>query len=141
MSDEPATEALPNCEECHEKLAVADGLCSDCWARYEPDEPSPFITVMEHIETGDRLVYHGRQTDRLYTMDDDESEFVPLSKPLVVLDVGVPLTHDEVTTWCRSDAGRALLAPYVDDIDGPEPEVIAPEDAVADGSIPPGGRR
>lgn len=68
-------------------------------------------------EEGDRFLVHGEHLDDRYTHRD--GDFVPVARPIAVLDIGAEITDDETTEWCNSHAGKAVLAPY---FEGMEPE-------------------
>ncbi len=87
------------------------------------DAISRYVTVFQQLkdtetgEEGDRFVIHGEHHGDRCKLED--GDFVPIARPLAVIDVGTEITEDETTDWCNSHAGKAVLAPY---FDGMEPD-------------------
>lgn len=105
-----------------------------------PDvESSRFVTVFhqtkEHgsAKPGDRTVSLGRQLDTRYNFDEAEGDFIPVAKPIAVIDAGVELRKDELTEWCNSHAGKHVLSRYFPEIDVEDPTLPDAEEYLADG--------
>lgn len=85
---------------------------------------SRYVTIVDRFDDGSRDVRLGERRDMLYKRDEATNDFAPYGKPTTILDVGVEITQGEFKQWCNSDAGRSLLAPYFEGLDGPEPEIL-----------------
>ena len=90
-------------------------------------EPSRYVTVFHQLkdtdggERGDRLIVHGEHLDDRYVMDDELEDFVPVARPIAVIDAGVEMEHDQLGEWCNSHAGKAILNQFFPDIEPDDP--------------------
>lgn len=90
-------------------------------------ETSRYVTVLHQLkpsengDPGDRTVIHGKRLDDSYQLDEDHEGFVPLRRPIAVIDVGVEITEDQVTEWCNSHTGRAVLQRYWPELEVEDP--------------------
>ena len=99
----------------------------ESWSGFPLDidtELSRYITIAKTLHTGLRKVYVGKYDKYVHRFDENTGDFVSLAKSLVPLDIGTEISPDELTEWCNSDAGRAVLQPYFPNHDGPSSEAI-----------------
>jgi len=100
---------------------------SDATDRREEQQRSRYVTVFhqlkdtEHGERGDRAIVHGEQLDDRHILDDDKEDFLPVARPIAVIDVGAEIAEDELERWCNSHAGKAILSKYFDHAEEPDP--------------------
>jgi len=91
------------------------------------DELSRFVTVFhqlketEHSERGERVISLGKHLDDRYVTDDEREGFVPVARPIAVIDAGVEMDDDEMGDWCESHAGKAVLSQYFPEIEPDDP--------------------
>ena len=91
------------------------------------EERSRYVTVFQQTketdygEPGDRFLVHGEDLDTHYKFDEDAGDFIRVAEPLAVIDAGVAFDKDDLSAWCNSHAGQAVLKPYF-------PEVSEPDD-------------
>lgn len=79
------------------------------------------LKVTENFEEGDRFVVHGEYYGDRHTFDEDLGDFVPIARAVAVIDVGIQITDDEVSEWCKSYAGKAALAPLFPELEPDDP--------------------
>lgn len=102
----------------------------------QTDESFRYVTVMHQLketetgDPGDRLIYHGERLDDVYNFDEEHKEFVPVARPIAVIDAGTEITDDEMTDWCNSHAGKHVLSRYFDDITVEDPTLPDMEEYV-----------
>lgn len=88
---------------------------------------SRYVTVFEQLkdtdatDEGERLVSHGRELDDRYKIDEEREDFVPIARPIAVIDIGAEITDDELGDWCNSHAGKAVLEQYFPGIEREDP--------------------
>jgi len=93
----------------------------------EEQQQSRYVTVFhqlkdtEHSERGDRVISHGEHLDDRHILDDDKKDFVPVARPIAVIDIGAEITDDKLESWCNSHAGKAILSQFFDDAEMPDP--------------------
>lgn len=96
-------------------------------AQYEEPETSRYVTVFhqlkdtEHGERGDRVIAHGEHLDDRYKTDDEREGFVPVARPIAIIDVGTELPEDELSEWCESHAGKSVLHQFFPEIEPDDP--------------------
>lgn len=88
---------------------------------------SRYVTVFHQLRDsdagvrGDRYISHGRHTDDRHVLDEEEEGFLPLARPIAVIDAGVEMTVDEMGEWCNSHAGKAVLQRYFPAVEADDP--------------------
>ena len=91
------------------------------------NETSRYVTVFhqlkdtEHSEAGERVISLGKEYDDRYILDEEEEGFIPVARPIAVIDVGVEMDNDDLGEWCNSHAGKAALDPYFPNIEPDDP--------------------
>lgn len=82
------------------------------------EEVSRYVTVFhqlkdtEHSEAGERVISLGEEYDDRYVLDEETEGFIPVARPIAVIDVGVEMDNNDLGEWCNSHAGKAALEPY-----------------------------
>lgn len=90
-------------------------------------ERSRYVTVFHQLketetgEPGDRFIVHGEHHGDRCKHDEEMGEFIPIARPIAVIDVGVELTDDETNEWCNSHAGKAVLNQFFPEIEPDDP--------------------
>jgi len=88
---------------------------------------SRYVTVFhqlkdtENAERGDRAIVHGEQLDDRYILDDHKEDFLPVARPIAVIDIGAEITEDGLEDWCNSHAGKAILSQFFETAEEPDP--------------------
>ncbi|WP_330633751.1 hypothetical protein [Halocatena halophila] len=93
----------------------------------ESDETSRYITVFHQLketesgEPGDRFVVHGEKLGDRCKFDEEQGDFIPVARPIAVIDVGTKMADDETIEWCNSHAGKAVLNQFFPEIEPTDP--------------------
>jgi hypothetical protein len=88
----------------------------------DDSETSRYITVAEPFQRDSRVVHVGKYDKYVHRFDEARADFVPYAESVATIDIGTELSSDELTDWCGSDAGRAVLHPYFPDLSAPTSE-------------------
>lgn len=86
------------------------------------------ITVLEQTketdvhDVGDRHVMLGRQgvLHKLVNKGTEDQGFVPQAVPLAHIELPQLLEEDELNDWLNTDVGKLTVAPFFEEMDGPE---------------------
>lgn len=84
---------------------------------------SRHVTVFRQLEETDskgedeRYIAHGKHTNDRYKFDREQEDFVPVARPIAVIDTGVEMPSANLETWCNSHAGKAVLSQFFADIE------------------------
>lgn len=93
----------------------------------ESKERARYVTLYHQLkdtetgESGDRFIVHGEYYGDRHIYDDDLEDFVPVARPIAVIDVGAEIGDDDLSAWCNSHAGKAVLSPYFPGIEPDDP--------------------
>jgi hypothetical protein len=81
---------------------------------------SRYVTVFHQLkesetgEPGDRFLALGEHHEDRHKYDEELEDFVPLARPIAVIDAGAEIAEDGLEKWCNSHAGQAVLSRYFD---------------------------
>lgn len=82
------------------------------------------ITITEYNDAaadygrtpGEQIIRSGIQRNT-HVRDEEIKEFVKIGEAVAIIELPSPLTNEEVTDWCNSEAGKLALAHWFDHVD------------------------
>jgi len=77
------------------------------------------LKANDHHDEGERYVSLGEELDDRYKHEG--SDFVPIARPIAIIDAGADISEDGLSDWCNSHAGKAVLEPYFPEIEREDP--------------------
>jgi len=63
----------------------------------------------------------GEELDDRYVYDDELEDFVPVARPIAVIDIGAAIREGELSAWVDSDAAKAVLKQYFPSVEPTDP--------------------